>query len=207
MKIKNCINIFGLIILLNSCGKEQKTNNDKNAYENMDSYQIETTKQNVKTIDGIELNEKTELEIQLYKSISEKTIPNQVKFFKNQKIDSLKSHFYNLTYKKINENKFKGNIVLVYNQEKIIEIEFKAITVNHKKNNILIFKSDNSNSVFFEFENMETDSPIKGVLSIKIETEVLIEGKNVKGYLQKYMFVDSNTITDNLFINKYKNNF
>ena len=108
--------LFILLILLQSCGKENKTENETFDFNNL--YQIKTVKQNVGTIDGVACKDKTEIEIQFYEPLKGKRIANQVKFYKNHKIDSLQSHFYNLKFRNVKTNRYIGNIELNYNKEK-----------------------------------------------------------------------------------------
>lgn len=203
--MKYFINLFFIVILLNSCGKENKTENETINFENF--YQIKSIKQKVRTIDGIACKEKTEVEIQFYEPLKGKRFANQIKFYKNQKIDSLKSHFYNLNFKKINTNRYNGNIELMYSKEKIIEIEFKALTSLSNKTKTLIFKSNNSNKILFDFTNNNYEFPIKGILCIKIEADTIIKGEKIEGYIKRFMLVDNNQMTDNLYIKNYKKYF
>ncbi len=191
--MKYFINLFFLMILLNSCVKEKKTE-DAN-FDNFSFYEI-------KEINGIDRTTKTNFEIQVYESLKGKKFVNQVKQYKNEKIDSSMSHFYNLEYKEIKHNNYRGKIQLMYETKKILEIEFKVIT--NKSSKPLTFKSNISNNISFEFSNTDSLSPIKGVLCFKIETEILIGRKKRIGYYEEHMFVDSNKLTDNLFIKKYK---
>jgi hypothetical protein len=193
--MKYFVNLFALLLLLSSCGKEKE--NVNNDFDDFDFYQI-------KTINGIDRNAKTKLDIQVYESIKGKKFVNQVKQYKNEKIDSLNSHFYTLEFIKTEPNNYKGNIQLTYESKKILEIEFKVITTIAEKPKSLTFKSNNTNRISFKFSNTDSASPLKGVLCIKLETEVLVNGKKEKGYYNEYMFVDNNKTTDNLFIKKYK---
>jgi len=197
--------LFILLILLQSCGKENKTENETFDFDNL--YQIKTVKQNVGTIDGVACKDKTELEIQFYEPLNGEKIANQVIFYKNNKIDSLKSHFYNLKFKKIKANRYNGDIELMHNKEKIIEIEFKAITSLSNQIKPLTFKSNNSNKIHFDFTNTNHEFPIKGVLCIKIDADTIIKGEKIEGYVNRFMFVDNNEMTDNLYIKKYKRYF
>lgn len=203
--MKYFINLIFLVILLNSCFKENKTENETINFDNF--YQIKTIKQKIGTIDGVAPKDKNELEVQFYKPLKGKKIANQVKFYKNLKIDSLKSHFYNLKFKKVNTDRYQGNIELMYNKEKILEIEFKAITSMSNKIKNLTFKSNHSNKVHFDFTNTNDEFPIKGVLCIKIKVDTIIKGEKIEGYSNRFMFVDNNEMTDNLYIKKYKRYF
>jgi hypothetical protein len=203
--MKYFISLFFIVVILNSCGKENKIENENIDFNNF--YQIITNKQKVGSIDGIPLKEKTEIEVQYYEPLKGKKIANQIKFYKNQKIDSLKSRFYNLKFKKIKSKKYNGNIELMYCNKKIVEIEFKAITSLSNGMKTLTFKSNNSNKIHFDFENTNYEFPIKGVLCIKIESDTVINGEKIESYYNRYMFVDNNEMTDNLYIKKYEKYF
>jgi hypothetical protein len=193
------------LILLQSCGKENKTENETFDFDNL--YQVKTVKHKADKIDGIACIDKIELETQFYEPLNGKKIHNQVKFYKNNKIDSLKSYYYNLKFKKINTNRYNGDIELMLNKKKIIEIKFKAITSLSNKIKPLTFKSYNSNKIHFDFTNTNYEFPIKGILCIKIEADTIIKGEKLEGYTNRYMFVDNNELTDNLYIKEYKRYF
>ena len=203
--MKYFTNLFILVILLNSCGKDNKTGNETIDFNNF--YQIKTIKQKIGTIDGVACKDKNELEIQYYEPLKGKKIANQYKFYKNNKIDSLKSYFYDLKFKKVASDSYSGDIELMYHKEKILEIEFKAITSWSNKTNTLAFKSNNSNKIHFDFTNTNYEFPIKGILCVKIEADTIIKGKKIEGYSNRFMLVDNNVMTDNLYIKKYKRYF
>ena len=197
--MKYLLNLIVLIFLLTSCGKgkDDKNSNYDFDFNNPDLYLI-------KTIKGIDKTTEKYVEIQIYESVKGDKFINQVKEFKNEEIDSSNSHFYTLESTKIKPNIYKGKIQLMYENEKILGIEFKTITKVDDEFKTLTFNSDNSNHVLFNMTNTDSNPEIKGVLCVKIETEILIEDKKEKGYYKRYMFVDNNKVTDNLFIKKYK---
>lgn len=197
--MKNLVFIFSLLLLTYSCGKEKTADNSaENSYDNFDLY-------TVKTIKGTDSNTKKNIELEVYESVKGKKFLNQTKEYINTDIDSSNSRFYNLEFKKNKAHNYEGNINVIYEKKKIKEIEFKVVTSTHtEKNKILSFKSSDSNTINFKFLNTDSSHPIKGVLCINIETDLLIEGEKEAGYYIEYMLIDSEKTTDNLFIEKYK---
>ncbi len=196
-QMKYSLNLIVLILLLVSCGKGKEPNNAKDNSNKRNFYQINS-------INGVDQTTGKYVEVQIYESATGDKFINQVRQFKNEEIDSSDSYFYTLESRRIEPNTYKGKIQVLYENEKILGIEFKTLAEMEGEVKTLTFNSDNSNHVLFNMTNTGLIYEIKGVLRIKIETEILIEGKKEKGYYIRNMFVDNTTLTDNIFIKKYK---
>ncbi|MCB0448760.1 MAG: hypothetical protein KDC97_01445 [Confluentibacter sp.] len=204
IKLKHLIVSVCILISLNSCGKKDKeTYHEEIDYSDFNYFQIINLKNRDSSTDQL-------IELEIYGSTKENKFLNQAKWFlkTDVDIDSLNSHFYKLEFNEYKPLNYKGHIDVVYEKKKIIEVEFKAITSkNDGKEEVLSFKSNNSNRVNFKFLNVDSQNPIKGVLCIKIETEFLVEESKeyLVGHYFEYMLVDTNKLTNNSFIDEYKN--
>ncbi|MCB4809398.1 hypothetical protein LG651_14170 [Tamlana sp. 62-3] len=204
VKLTRLIISLCILISLNSCDKkDKKTYNDEINYSDFNYYKIINTKNRESSTDQL-------IELEIYGTTKENMFVNQVKSFlkTDVDIDSLNSHFYTLKFNEYKPLNYKGYIDIVYGKEKVIDIEFKVITsTNNEKEEILSFKSIDSNRVNFNFINVDSKNPIKGVLCIKIESELIVEEgeEKIVGYYFEYMFVDTKKFTNNSFIEEYKN--
>lgn len=196
------LSLIILVIIFGSCSEQKERKSENNEQSSLlEEFNIHK----IYTIEANDSTTETQVEVQIYQSLDDKKFVNQaIHYHKDKTIDTLNSYFYRLDFNETSKNNYKGEIWLNYEGGKIEEIEFKTLTYETSEPLISSFVSNNVNTISFGFFNNNSEAPLIGVLCVKIETEVLIGEEITKGYYKRYIFVDSNEITDNLFIKKYK---
>lgn len=150
-------------------------------------------------------------EVEIYVSESNDTISNQYKSFKNNKIDTLKSEFYDLSITNTEKpNIYKGRITIhsKYEKLKIDKHNRKSLEFNYCEQNldsmwITTKNMENTNTINFEFENVYGRT-LNGLIYQKIERDTLIKNKSSINLFRLQILVDNNPETYNLFLTSYE---
>lgn len=150
-------------------------------------------------------------EVEIYISKNNDTITNQFKPFKNSNIDTLKSEFYDL---KITESKkrntFKGEITIYskYYKLKLDEKNSKTLEFHYWEQNLdsiwnTTKKTETSNSIEFEFENV-LGNRLLGLLYLTVQRDTIINNEEMVNLFVLPILVDNRNITDNFYLDGFR---
>lgn len=199
--MKNIALLFCISYFMVSCKKEEKIHNNTSNYQRLDKSQ-KYSRQNI----SLHFSDWTE-EIELYIIKKKDTISNQYKFIKNNRIDTLKSSYYDLEISQTDKpNFYKGKITLhtKYQNLKLNKKNKRTLELsycNQNKDSLYLkyVTSKSSATLDFIFENHKNRN-LKGILYQITERDTTKEMINMN---QIYLLVDNSAETDNLFLESY----
>jgi len=150
-------------------------------------------------------------EVEIYVSKNNDTISNQFKPLKNGEIDTLKSEFYSLKITETSKkNIHKGQITIYskYNKLKADKRNRKTLEFHYWEQNIDSIwmstkKSKNSNTIDFEFENVNGNR-LQGFLYLSIERDTVRDNEDMIILFNLPLLVDNKVRTDNIFLEVFK---
>lgn len=121
-------------------------------------------------------------------------------FYKNDIIDTARSTFYELKYKKI-DNHYVG--VLQYNYDSIKDgrLIYLGLNIfNHLKDKNEIFEFEIENNNVLEFNFKKSDDTIMGMVNVRHYKDTIVDGKSMLRHREMYIPIDNYDKTNNPFI-------
>lgn len=189
-RIKWFLIIFISIIYI-QCRKEKKTNKYPISIER--KYKFE------KTILRYGLDNNNRRDVGVYVNEKDTVVFSEIQY-KNGKIDTLNSLFYEIELEK-KGNLYNGKLVYYYDSIKEGKIDFISLClikeINNKREK-LIFEKDSSNTLDINFE-YDNDT-IMGVLFVRYFKDTIQNGENMLRMRERYFPVDNYEKTNNPFI-------
>ncbi len=131
--------------------------------------------------------------------------------FKNNKLDTTQSTFYDLKADFLKDSTLRGSLK-VYLEDDIkiksplIQKEIKlsfAQNYNNKRE-IVEFKSVNSNYIDFEFKN--NSDTLMGLLILHRQFDTIVDDEEMVRFIETMIPVDNKVQTDNVFIHAFELN-
>jgi hypothetical protein len=142
-------------------------------------------------------------EVEIYVNKQNDTFGNQIKFYKDNVLDSSKSRFYNLDIKEKSEpNIYKGEVVYHFDKKADGELEsYKLNMINFSKDSMIEMYFDENdlvdNKISFEFKSTN-DTIIGQIHALHFKEKDDKDSIRVRRVL---LSVDNYTKTNNPFVN------
>jgi hypothetical protein len=204
-----------LILILISCSNAGKKSTESKVDDEFES-ETDSTKTDLTnyTREWLEYNyvNKNILErFEIYISDKNDTIGFQKLVFKNNKLDTTQSTFYDLKADFLKDSTLRGSLK-VYLEDDIkiksplIQKEIKlsfAQNYNNKRE-IVEFKSVNSNYIDFEFKN--NSDTLMGLLILHRQFDTIVDDEEMVRFIETMIPVDNKVQTDNVFIHAFELN-
>lgn len=205
--MKSIITMF-LIVTLISCQKEIKkeaVNKDLNYLS-----KVNDTNYVKKLFRNNYPNNEAE-EFELYISNKNDTIINQYKYFKNGKMDTLRSRFYDLDiYETDRPNVYEGKISLFTFTEKFklsknekYTLEFWYWQISEDSTYLTTFKTKQKNNIRFKYTNI-VDNNLSGILLLIADNDTIQNGEKMIRIRNIEMLVDNKIKTNNAFLKSFE---
>jgi len=209
-KILNLILFVVILSSLNCCKKENKTFKTENVRKDK---LLSDSLYNREWLKFGHEEERLE-DIEIYISEKGDTIYNQYKVYKENKVDTLNSEFYDLKlYKTDKPNIYRGQITLhslldtlKLNQQNSRIIEFLYCEQNKDSIRTTSIKSDKLNTIEFEYENFYSNQ-LQGVITATVWIDPKKKDKSPEDILTHYrieLLVDSYIKTDNFILEAFE---
>lgn len=179
-----------LLVLLSVCCKK------KDSATNEDT--IDIVKTRVHNIDS----SYTDNELYVYKNGD--TVLNQYLYFKNNKLDTLKSHFYTLSLKENGQGSYEGKIQYFSNFEKFDKrkvarrsVKFYYGQMNAKDSlDMVVVNSEDFRNIDFKFK-LYDGKGVEGVIYEIISIDTIIDSKPMNRILEATTLIDNKNPTTN----------
>lgn len=153
-------------------------------------------------------------DIEIYIAEKGDTVYNQYKVYKNNKVDTLNSEFYDLKlYKTGKPNIYRGQITLhslldtlKLNRQNSRIIEFLYCEQNKDSIRTTTIKSDKLNTIEFEYENFYSNQ-LQGVITATVWIDPKKKDRSPEDILTHYrieLLVDSYIKTDNFILQAFE---
>ncbi|MDV7188618.1 hypothetical protein R3X25_15150 [Lutibacter sp. TH_r2] len=185
-----------LLLLTFICSCNSKKESDKTEHEKKE---IKREYLEQKFDNGISI----QTEIYIYPNGD--SIPNQQKIYKNQILDTLESHFYELQFEHLQNDKFKGKLTYFSNfdtipKDKIFsrKIEFSFLQKNTDSTKYVDYKFTESNVLNFEYNDFN-DLSLYGYIRESITMEAISNKNDMTRILERYILIDNKNPTENPF--------
>ncbi|WP_428740429.1 hypothetical protein [Tenacibaculum sp.] len=183
--------IILISIFFIQCKKDSKT--DKNSINSKRKYKFE------KVIFQYDLGNNNRRDVGVYVN-GKDTVVFSEKQYKNGKIDTINSLFYEIELHK-KENLYRGKLVYYYDSIEEGKINFMSLCLIKKINNKrekMVFEKENSNTLEINF-NYDNDT-IMGVLFVRHFKDTIENGEKKLRMRERYFPVDNYEKTNNPFI-------
>ena len=128
------------------------------------------------------------------------TIYTQIKFFENNVLDTLNSHFYDLEFYNMGNNTYSGKITLYSDLDKLKSPYTNTLSLSFQQ---LEKDFEVKNQNFIEFEFKSENDTLVGLLTEFRSIDTIVNGKKMVRFVQGSIPVDTKPETDNPYIEAF----